>query len=373
VSMYKERLSKLQCAVASANLDVFLITSTDNIYYLTGFKYEPFERAFFIVIRPSGVPIIITPRIEAENVGSISVEHRIVEYDDYPAMPGATYMDAIKEVIGDNEEVGVEPSMSAELFTALSGYAPRVLPAIERLRLVKSRYEIACIEKAAKYSDLGIRMIMEVAKMGASIQDGYDRIPELRKAIIEGEGYFDQYVSSIWLGVWAAPFSAQPHRFPEKTDVFQEGPNVALSFLRVNGYSAETERCCFVHKPSAEQAEIYGQMVEACEIAYRMLKPGVSCHDVDHAVMTFLRDEGYTENLLHRTGHGIGMGGHEGPWVAEGSDNVLQENMVISVEPGIYWRGKGGYRQSDTVLITNNGYRKLTDVPSDIHSMTLQW
>ncbi|WP_352894668.1 M24 family metallopeptidase [Mesorhizobium sp. M0983] len=69
-------------------------------------------------------------------------------------------------------------------------------------------------------------------------------------------------------------------------------------------------------------------------------------------------------------GHGIGMSGHEGPWLAEGSDDILQENMVISVEPGIYWR-QGGYRHSDTVLITADGYRKLTDFPSDLESMAL--
>lgn len=371
VSMHLERLEKLRSAVGKANLDAFLITSTDSIYYLTGFKYEPFERIFFIVVRPEGVPVFVTPRIEAENMATISLEHRIVEYDDFPAMPGATHMDALDEVISVKENVGVEPSMSSELFAALQKYAPRVFPGIETLRLVKTEFEIACISRAAKYSDLGLKMIMDVSRIGASIQNGYARIPELREAIIKGEGCFDQYVSSIWLGVWAAPYSAQPHRFPEATDTIQEGPNVGLSFLRVNGYSAETERTFFAHKPTNEQAAVFNTVLEACEIAYRMLKPGVSAHDVDHAVMTYLRNEGFGDNLLHRTGHGIGMGGHEGPWIAEGSDDVLRENMVISVEPGIYWRGQGGYRHSDTVLITADGYRKLTDVPSDIQSMTL--
>ena len=81
--------------------------------------------------------------------------------------------------------------------------------------------------------------------------------------------------------------------------------------------------------------------------------------------------EGFGDNLLHRVGHGIGMGGHEGPWVAEGSDDVLEENMIISIEPGLYWRGQGGYRHSDTVLITSDGYRKLTDFSRDINAMTL--
>lgn len=304
-------------------------------------------------------------------MATIPLVHRILEYAEYPARESETYLDALEEVIREREVIAVEPFLPAELLRALDHFAPRVEPLVERLRLVKSPYEISRIERAAHFFDLGLRMVMDAARIGASIQGGYDQIPELRKAIAEGEGKFDQYTSSIWLGVWAAPFSAQPHRFPEPTDIFGEGPNVGLSFLRVNGYSAETERTFFLHRSSPEQAAAFAIILAARKIACDMLRPGVSTHDVDHKVLSFLRSEGFGGNLLHRTGHGIGMSGHEGPWLAEGSDDILQENMVISVEPGIYWRGQGGYRHSDTVLITADGHRKLTDFPSDLESMTL--
>lgn len=368
---FLSRFRRLQKAIASTGLDVALITSTDSIYYLTGFRYVPFERAFFLVVRPDAELVIVTPRIEAENMASIALHHRIIEYTDYPAPAGETYMDALASVVRKNEVVGVEPSMPAELLVATQEYNPRVTPLVETLRLVKSPNEIQRIERAAKYSDRGLRMVMDAAKLGESIAGGCDHIPKLRNEILTCEGRFDQYTSSIWLGIWAAPFSAQPHRFPEPSDIFQEGPNVGLSFLRVNGYSAETERTFFLHKPNAEQAEVFGTMLEACDIAYAMLRPGASAHEVDHKVMEFLRAEGFGGNTLHRVGHGIGMGGHEGPWVAEGSEDVLEENMVISVEPGIYWRGQGGYRHSDTVLITADGYRMLTDFPRDLNAMTL--
>ncbi len=76
------------------------------------------------------------------------------------------------------------------------------------------------------------------------------------------------------------------------------------------------------------------------------------------------------ENFLHRTGHGIGLGNHEGPYVAEGDKTILQENMVVSIEPGIYIEGIGGFRHSDTVRITKDGYQILTKCPDDIESMT---
>ena len=75
---------------------------------------------------------------------------------------------------------------------------------------------------------------------------------------------------------------------------------------------------------------------------------------------------------LHRTGHGFGLGNHEAPWVAEGSPDILAENMVISIEPGIYMKGIGGLRHSDTVLVTKDGCELLTHLPTDIESLTIK-
>jgi Xaa-Pro dipeptidase len=105
-----------------------------------------------------------------------------------------------------------------------------------------------------------------------------------------------------------------------------------------------------------------------------MIRPGVACCELDSAVNEFLRAEGYAgeECRLHRTGHGIGLGNHEAPWVAEGSAEVLAENMVISVEPGIYLKGQGGFRHSDTVLVTRDGHECLTHYRSDMESLTIR-
>ncbi len=112
-------------------------------------------------------------------------------------------------------------------------------------------------------------------------------------------------------------------------------------------------------------------MEEARNRAFAMIRPGVKASDVDKAAMDYLKEEGYGEFLLHRTGHGIGQGNHEGPWVAEGSEHILEENMVISVEPGIYDPEFGGVRHSDTVLVTKDGYECLTHYPTDLKSLTI--
>ncbi|MBV7395607.1 M24 family metallopeptidase [Mameliella sediminis] len=365
------RLANLEKAVTAIGLDAFLISTKDSIYYFTGFRYEPFERPFFIVVRPGQKPLFLTPRIEAENMATIAVPHDLVEYIDYPAPAGGSYLEALQSILPTGATVGVEMMITGELLVALSAWSPQVLPLVERLRAIKSPTEVNAIRRAATYSDRGLELAMGLAAVGRRISETDHANALLREEIIAAEGHLDPYTSSVWQGLWAAPFSAQPHRFPEPSDTLGAGPNVGLSFLRVNGYSAETERTFFVTQPSRQDAEVFETMVEAGRIGFAAIGPGVSCHDVDHKVMSFLRAEGFGDNLLHRTGHGIGMGGHEGPWVAEGSDDILQENMVISIEPGIYWRGQGGFRHSDTVLITADGYECLTHLPRDISAMTL--
>ena len=91
---------------------------------------------------------------------------------------------------------------------------------------------------------------------------------------------------------------------------------------------------------------------------------------IDKEVNDYFKKAGFEENLLHRTGYGMGITGHEGPFLAEGYDRELETGMMVSVEPGIYFPGLGGFRHSDTVLITDDGYVKLTDAPDSLEGLT---
>jgi Xaa-Pro dipeptidase len=105
----------------------------------------------------------------------------------------------------------------------------------------------------------------------------------------------------------------------------------------------------------------------------RLARPGASCHEIDAAVNRFLGEKGWVSALrLHRVGHGFGLGNHEPPWIAEGSSDVLAANMVISIEPGLYQTGVGGYRHSDTYLVTRDGVERLTTAPDALADLTLR-
>jgi Xaa-Pro aminopeptidase len=166
--------------------------------------------------------------------------------------------------------------------------------------------------------------------------------------------------------------STMPHRAPSAFDVIKAGvPNVELTTVQADGYSAECERTFFSKRAEDRAARIFNDMIEVREKALSELKADVLCSQVDSEVKNLLVKKGYEKNILHRTGHGIGVGTHEEPWVAEGWDYPLKENMVISIEPGIYLEGYGGFRHSDTVLVTKSGYEVLTKTPTDLNSLTI--
>ena len=120
-----------------------------------------------------------------------------------------------------------------------------------------------------------------------------------------------------------------------------------------------------------EAKKLFALFMEARQKAYELIKPGVRAEDVDRQVLKIIQDAGYDKQILHRTGHGIGITGHEPPWVALGSDHVLEKNMVISIEPGIYVEGVGGFRHSDTVLVTDDGCLALTEFPDRLEDLVV--
>lgn len=127
-----------------------------------------------------------------------------------------------------------------------------------------------------------------------------------------------------------------------------------------------------MEKPTKEEELHFNQMMTARNIMLDMLRPGVKASEVETKVRDYLIDQHLTANILHRPGHGIGLNNHEEPTLSLGNDTVLKENMVVSVEPAIYFEGQGGYRHSDTVLITKDGYKLLTNAPVTLEELTVE-
>src|SRR5579864_6095162 len=137
---YLERQAKLRKSVGREGLDLFIVSSFESIYYLTGAGFEPLERPFFLLVRPEAVPTLLVPKLDHEHMNKaqgIDPEN-IQIYWEYPAPAGRNWRDRLHDQIGHAKAVGVEPSMPLDIAQELRDFSPRVLPLVERLRLIKS-------------------------------------------------------------------------------------------------------------------------------------------------------------------------------------------------------------------------------------------
>lgn len=368
-SEYTVRRSRLQHKLKNMGLNAYLVSSRENIYYLTGASYVSQERPFFIIITQESSPILIVPRLEYAHMQKTGIGE-VLSYTEFPAPPGERWQDALSKCLKQENILGVEPGLSAENMDELSNFSTKIVPIIDQLRWIKSPAEIELIRQTSAYSDMGMKKIINASYKGASVLEIFSQAKSVQTRVIKDTDY-DPMESSFLMASWPAPFSSQPHGIPQIDDRMGKGPLVALSYLRVNGYGAEVERTYFHTPPSPDEIQVYQHMLEARKLAVSMVRPGVKCGEIDETVYRYLVSKGYEDYLLHRTGHGIGLGNHEGPYIARGSDDILEENMVISIEPGIYIPETGGFRHSDTLLVTAKGCEFLTHYPSDIESLTI--
>lgn len=367
------RMNKVRSLMQKEELDYYVTAHTDNVYYLTNFAYIPMERPFFLIVPAEGKPCLIVPLLEVSHAEQrILIDVDYVTYYEYPAPAGKTFADALNRVVGADKTVGIESSLSIALQKTIPGKI-KVVDVVDDARLVKTDYEIGRIAHACQVVNHGMAKVLELSKPGVQVATLYSEVSKemMVKTVMEIPDV-NLLMCNFTAAVWPKSLSAQPHSIPGLFDGLEDGgPNVCIIVAQTNGYSAELERTYFLNSVTDEAKKMFDLSMEARQKAYELIKPGVRCEDVDDQVLRIIKDAGYEDNILHRTGHGFGITGHEPPWIALGSDHVLEKNMVISIEPGVYVEGVGGYRHSDTVLVTDDGCVAMTQAPDSLEDLIL--
>ena len=368
---YSARLKRLQAIMRAEGLDAFVVSTQDGIYYLSGAAYQPVERPFFILVRPEGPYDLVVPYLEFEHMKKVSGFGSISYYFEYPTSAGQNWYDLLNAALSSASRVAVEPGLSLGMSRLLN--VGELIPsdALTRLRMVKEPEELAAIRAAARWTDRGMKLLHESIYPGCAVIETVTHAKKLQTGVISG-GDYDYLNCSFLTAGWPAPKSAQPHSVPDFHMPMGKGPIVLMSYNRVNGYAAECERTVFLGPPSERELELYNTVMEARALAYSMVRPGVPCTDIDAATQDFFAKRGYKDHIIHRTGHGIGLGNHEQPWLSVGGSDVLSENMVISIEPALYFDDIGGFRHSDTVLVTKDGYEALTRYPDELERLIVR-
>ena len=178
---YRERLAKLETAIARAGLDLFLVSSFDSIHYLTGAGFEPLERPFFLLVYPlnARAPLLLVPKLDEEHMRKARNIDEVHSYWDYPAPEGRCWPDRLRSLIGSGRRAGVEPSLRLEILHELQGFTTEMHPLVEQLRLIKTPTEVEMIRRGATAVCIGRPFVWGLGAFG---QAGVERVLELLRA-----------------------------------------------------------------------------------------------------------------------------------------------------------------------------------------------
>ncbi|MBW2237219.1 MAG: aminopeptidase P family protein [Deltaproteobacteria bacterium] len=367
------RLARVQSRMRAEGLDAYVSFDPVNVYYLTNFANNVHERPFLLVIPPQGTPTIVAPLLETSHVRARArCDLEYATYYEFPAPEGENWWDVYAQVVDAGARVGIEPAMPSGIRERTPGTTV-ISDIIDDVRIVKSAYEIGRNVHACRVVELGHEKLLENARPGTVVGALYAASSQAMMARILGDIPHANLVVTRTVGaVWPPSISHDPHLIPTfGTQIEDGGPHVTIAFCQVDGYGVELERTFFLgHVPDDARAP-FDAMLEARSRAYELARPGADMGEVDRAVRKVIFDRGYGEQILHRTGHGFGITGHEAPYLADGYSRDLEPGMLISIEPGIYIPGQGGFRYSDTVLITDDGCLSLTHAPQTLEELTL--
>jgi Xaa-Pro aminopeptidase len=351
--MSRERIAALQSRMRETQIDLAVIGSTTNTRYLLGFAPHADERLSLLLVQPNAICMVV-PKLNAEEVAA-HTDIELVRWADETG-PQEALRQALAR-LGTAQSVAVDGAMRADALLELqslihptSTHTSDVL--LAPLRERKSSGEIEALQRAAAQADRAMQAGINACKPGTTEAE----VAWAVEAAFRQDG--DEQVDFTLIA--AGPNGAYPHHH-SGAQKMQVGHAIILDIgATLNGYKSDITRMVYLGKPTEEFRRAYDAVYDANQRALEAVRPGVTAGEVDRVARKTLENAGLGEYFTHRTGHGLGLDGHELPWIMSGATAVLQEGMVFSIEPGVYRPGQFGVRVEDIVAVTESGGRNLT-------------
>lgn len=353
------RLEALRAGMKAGGVDAVVLIPGPNLVYVSGADFHLFERPLLLVVPVEDVPVLVIPSLELPGWRADGrVEARVFPWDDAEGPLAA--VDQAAAALPPARRIAVERlRMRVQEYRLATRLYPdaEVVDAetlLEPLRARKDAAEVEALREAARLCESALEQVAATVAPGQTEREIAAR---LSCALLEHgtEGL------PIEPSVLGGPNAGLPHGAPG-TRRLLPGDVLLIDFVGIRrGYYADITRTFAVGaEPDARLREIHQVVLEANEAARSAIRPGISCREVDEAARRVIRDAGYGDHFLHRTGHGLGLEVHEAPSLSGADDTILAPGMVVTVEPGIYIEGLGGVRIEDNVLVTAGGAESLT-------------
>jgi len=375
ISEYEYRWQKCQKEMEKEGIDVLVLSQNTNVIYMTGYRTQLYNsnfRPFITVLKIGDEPILIVPNLE-EGSG------RKESWFDDVRIWGSnckykTAIEVVKAIFKEksvtNANIGMELDNGQRLgmlqleFEELKEAFPdctfkSCASMIWRIRRVKSSQEIKYLKEACRISDVSFEAVINEVKKGMTEKD-IQKI--IGRTMLEEGADFEGFIV----------INSGPERYdmfnPWASDrVLQSGDMVILDFGAVfKGYWADITRSIFVSSISPRQKELYEAELKITDAAIKTIRPGISVANIDQAAMKKTEELGYSNLVLHRTGHSLGLDVHEIPSIAATDNTIIEPGMCFAIEPAIYDFSVGDFRIEDNFVVTEKGCSRLTNCTREI-------
>jgi Xaa-Pro dipeptidase len=367
------RIETVQDEISTRGYDCYVSFDPVNIYYLTNFANYVHERPFILIIPPRGTPTILAPVLELTHVKTKArCPLEYLTYYEFPAPEGENWYEVYSGAFPPDPVVGIEGALPSAIREATPGKTV-IDDLIDDVRLIKTEYEIARTIHACAILNEGHKKLLDICHPGVLEVTIFSEVTTLMMGRIIADIPDANYIVTKPLaGVSPPSTSHDPHFvLTPFIELERGGPHVSGVGGQIDGYGVEIERSFFLETIPEAARRPFEVMMKARERAFEMCVAGTVFSEIDREARDIIIEAGYGENILHRTGHGLGITGHEAPYLALGDDRTAQPGMIVSIEPGIYIEGVGGFRHSDTVLIAENGPISLTEAPDRLEDLVI--
>ncbi len=361
-NMFEARLTRFRKLMEEHLLDAFLVAAAENRYYLSGYEAEDLqltESSGYLLITPKEQYLLTDPRYE-EAAGREAAGYSLVVYRQglsqvLPDLFGGVHI----------ERLGVESDyLTYQRYRDVERLLKQSRPGaevvgfdgmVERLRIIKEPLETDRIRTSLRLTEKVLCEVWEGLRPGRTEKE---IAWEIERRIRE-EGAENVSFPSIVAG---GPNAALPHAVPTERRISEGDPVVFDIGSKLNHYCSDISRTWVAGSPGARLKEIYAVVREAQLTAQNIIRAGLNTAEADRAARDVIQRAGYGERFGHGLGHGVGLSVHEGPGLRQHNPTVLEENMVVTVEPGIYIPGFGGVRLENMVRVTADGCELLNDL-----------
>jgi Xaa-Pro aminopeptidase len=350
---HAERMARATSREGADALDAVVVAPSPDLSYLLAYDPPPLERPTLLLLRPDRDPVLLVPELER----ALAVDAGVAKVAELvPWRDGADPYAAATDLLPASGRVGLSDRIWGVHVLELQAAAPGLIwtsasAILARLRARKDPDELEALRRAGAAADATFDDIRSLPFAGRAERD---IAADLRRLLVEhGHDAADFAI------VASGPNAASPHHDPGDRSI-GPGDAVVLDFGgSVDGYFSDTTRTVIVGEPPDGFEDVFALVHGGQEAAVQVVRPGVAIQEVDRAARRVIRDGGFGDRFIHRTGHGIGLEVHEPPYAVEGDATVLEQGMTFSVEPGIYLEGRFGVRIEDIVAVTRDGVERL--------------